>query len=201
MRRAISLVFLCTIALTVYGASPFVAGWRLREAIGSGDTAYVEQKVEWARVRATFKASLSRHAELLPAMIGKEHQPPTFWQRAKAVLGQSVVDRFVESYITPSGLAQLYAYRKAWRHKVKGEPDERQTLAWYERMQRFYARLKRAEFQSPTRIEFEMADRDNPERRYVSVMELIGFEWKMTSLTIRVVDAASRLSELERSGS
>ena len=87
------------------------------------------------------------------------------------------------------------------RETIKGEPDERLTLAWHERLQRFYARIKRAEFQSLTRVEIEMADRNVPERRYISVLELMGTDWKLVSLRVFSLDPAERLAEIARNPS
>lgn len=202
MRRILFHVTLFAIGLSIYAASPFVAAWRLREAVKAGDAAYVESKVEWDRVRATLKESLARHADLLPlAAAAGEEVRPTFWQRIKGAFGQTMLDRFVENYVTPEGLPQLFEYRKVWREKIKGEPDERLTLAWHERFRNFYDRVKRAEFLSLTRVEVEMADRNTPDRRYVSVLELIGTEWKLVSLRVTKIDAAARLAEIKRNPS
>lgn len=167
-----------------YAAWPFWSAWSLREAIKNGDTATIERRVEWDSVRATLRDSLARQAQLLPEVnaVG-EAVKPTMWQRVKTAFGQPMLDRFIESYVTPEGLPQLFTYRKTYREKVKGEPDEK-TLALHERMQRFWSRIHRAEFQSLTRVEIEMADKDNPGRRVVSTMELKGFEWKLVALRI-----------------
>lgn len=204
MRRAIVLLVFAGLLSTAYIASPFVAAWRLREAIKSGDVATMQQKIEWASVRATLKQSLTQNPGVLPAGMIPGFDPnarPSLWQRVKTALGHSVIDNFVEAYITPQGLSQLVSYRKTWRETVKQVPDERLTLPWQQRVANVYRRLKRAEFQSLTRIEFEMADRESPERHYISVLELFGTEWKMTELRIRVLNAAERLVQLQPSRS
>lgn len=167
-----------------YLASPFVAAWTLRHAIMNGDTATIEQKVVWSSVRDSLKTSIARHHQLLPEAneLG-EKVDPTMWQRVKAVFGQSMLDRFIETYVTPEGLPKLFHYRRMWNTNVKGEPDER-TLAMADRVKRFYHRVVRAEFQTPTRVEIELKDKNTPDRRYVTVMELHGFEWKLASLRV-----------------
>lgn len=202
MRRVLFNLTLLAIGLVIYTASPFVAAWRLREAVKAGDTSYIESRVEWDKVRATLKDSLAMHAQLLPAATAAGGEiKPTLWQRVKGAFGQSMLDRFIESYVTAEGLPQLFEYRKIWRETIKGEPDERLTLAWHERLQRFYARIKRAEFQSLTRVEIEMADRNVPERRYISVLELMGTDWKLVSLRVFSLDPAERLAEIARNPS
>ncbi len=51
MARTLSLGFLLLVAAALYALSPFRAAWVLREAINAGDTATIERKVEWDRVR------------------------------------------------------------------------------------------------------------------------------------------------------
>ena len=103
-----------------------------------------------------------------------------------------MVDRFVDSYVTPEGLPKLFRYRKTWNETVKGAADE-DKLPLAERVQRFYSRIIRAEFQSPTRVEIEMEDKDSPGRRVVSVMELRDLEWKLTHLSLH--DRATKPGE------
>ena len=182
----LAIVLLVALA---YAAWPFWSAWSLREAIKNGDTATIERRIEWDSVRATLRDSLARQAQLLPEVnaVG-EAVKPTMWQRVKTAFGQPMLDRFIESYVTPEGLPQLFSYRKTYREKMKGEPDEK-TLAFHDRMQRFWSRIHRAEFQSLTRVEIEMADKDNPGRRVVSTMELMGFEWKLVALRINEAKA------------
>ena len=185
MGRIIAAVLLLATVAVGYAASPFVAAYRLREAIKAADTATIERKVVWTSVRATLKASIAGNATLLPeAQEVSERIKPTVWQRVKAAFGQSMVDRFIESYVTPEGLPKLFRYRKSWNDKVKAEPDAEADLGTLERARTFYRRLNRASFTSPTRIEIDVSDRLNPDRRYVSVMELHGFEWKLAELHI-----------------
>jgi hypothetical protein len=190
-------VFLRALVLIVpaalYIASPFWAAWRLREAVRTGDVATIEQKVEWESVRASLKSSLARHAQLLPeATAAGEQVSPTLWQRIKSAFGATMLDRFVDNYVTPGALPRLYQFRKSWNEQVKGDPEA--ELNWRERFKRFYARVVRAEFQTLTRVEIEIIDKHAPDRHYVSNLELIGLEWKLTRLS--VVSAAGRRAEM-----
>lgn len=188
LRRLLLVGLLATIPLALFIASPFLAAWQLREAIKSGDTAYLDGKVEWENVRASLKASLAAHARLLPEVnAAGEQVKPSMWQRVKSAFGSTMLDRFVETYATAEGLPKLFQYRKTYKQVLR-EPLESDDDPWHQRVARFYPRVKRAEFQSPTRVEIEVADRLDGDRNYVSVLELKGFEWKLTSL--RVVAAA-----------
>ena len=185
MGRIVAVIFLLLLGGVGYAASPFVAVWGLREAIKAGDTATIERKVIWSSVRASLRSSIAGNAQLLPeATEVAERVRPTVWQRVKTAFGQSMVDRFIESYVTPEGLPKLFRYRKTWNGTVKGEIDDEDTGEFFTRAKVFYRRMSRAEFKSPTRIEIEMTDKNLPDRRYVSVMELHGIEWKLAELRI-----------------
>lgn len=185
MRLAMAAVVLVLTSAIIYVASPLWAAWSLREAIRRGDSAYLERKVEWEGVRSSLKASLAKHAQLVPEIAATEEPiKPGLWQRVKIAFGQSMIDSFVERYVTPAGLPKLFEARNAINSRVKPVPsnDEGGTIS--ERFKTFWARLKRAEFLSPSLIEIEIADRNDPSRHYVSVLELKSFEWKLTGLRV-----------------
>ena len=188
MRRLVLLGLVITLSATAYLASPFMAAWSLRHAIRTNDIATIEQKVIWSSVRESLRSSIAKHQQLLPEVneMGAS-VVPTMWQRMKSTFGASMLDRFIETYVTPEGLPKLFQYKKIWTVNVKGDEDE-EKLALPERVKRFYSRVVRAEFQSPTKVEIEIRDKNTAERRYVSVMELHGFEWKLAS--VRVVGAS-----------
>ncbi len=191
MGRIIAAVLVLVLVGIGYVASPFVAAWNLREAIKAGDTATIERKVVWSSVKTSLRASIAGNSQLLPeATEVGERIRPTVWQRVKAAFGQSMLDRFIESYVTPEGLPKLFRYRKTWNGTVKGDTDDDDKLDFFERAKAFYSRMSRAEFKSPTRIEIEMTDKFAPDRRYVSTMELHGFEWKLSEL--RIIGATTK---------
>ena len=191
MARAIAALLMLTVVLAGYAASPFLAAWNLREAIKAADTKTIERKVVWDSVRASIRSSLAGNAELMPeAAEATKRVKPSVWQRVKTAFGQSMVDRFVETYVTPEGLPKLFRYQRTWNGTVRGKADEVDSGDFSQRVKAFYGRMIRAEFKSPMRIEFEMADRGTPGRHYISVMELHGFEWKLAELRIVNVNAS-----------
>jgi Protein of unknown function (DUF2939) len=197
-RLLFSLVVACALG-AAYIASPFLAMWNLREAIKNADTATIESRVVWPTVRESLKSSLTGHANLLPlANAAGSDVTPTLWQRLKGVFGATVLDRFIETYVTPQGLPKLFDYKRMWNEQVAGDSAEPPAATRWERMRQLWARVKRAEFQTLTRVEVEVQDRKVADRRYVSVMELDGLTWKLTRLRIIAVDPAKRLAELER---
>ncbi|MGE0627714.1 MAG: DUF2939 domain-containing protein [Hyphomicrobiaceae bacterium] len=184
MRRLLLMVSVLVIGAGLYVASPFRAAWALREAIKTGDTRTIERKIEWKSVRESLRKSLAHNPRLLPEVnkVGAEIRP-TMWQRVKWAFGSSMLDRFLETYVTPEGMHKLYKYRMTWNSHVKGLPPD-DSLPLPERLKKFYSRILRAEFLSPTRFEIEIVDKDTPTRAYVGLFELDWTEWKLTSLKI-----------------
>ena len=195
MVRILAGLMMLSVVLAGYAISPFVAAWNLREAIKAADTPTIERKIVWESVRSGVRASLKGDASLLPdAADATERVKPTVWQRVKMAFGQSMVDRFVETYVTPEGLPKLFRYQKTWNGTMRGRTDDEDTGDVFQRAKVFYSRMIRAEFKSPGRIEIEMADRAVPDRRIISVMELHGFEWKLVDLRIRYGAGAGKVS-------
>ena len=112
-------------------------------------------------------------------------------QRFKTYWGQGAVDRFVERTVTPAGMSQLFTLGKAYQKHVVGAPDPSQVLPLHQRIARTWARVTRAEFMSPTRVEIDMKDKHAPNRKYACVLELRGLQWKLTELRIRTAQAAT----------
>jgi Protein of unknown function (DUF2939) len=197
LRPLLRLSLVAFVFATAYIASPFVAAWNLREAVKAGNVEAVQGRVQWDTVRASLKSSLAKHPELFTeATTAGENIKPTLWQRIKSTFGVTMIDRFIESYVTPEGLPKLFQYRQAWRENISGDAAMLAATPRLERMKDFYDRIKRAEFQSLSRVEIEMQDRKKPERRYVSTMELIDYGWKLTTLRVITVDASERLADL-----
>lgn len=173
-----------------YGASPFVAAWKLREAIRTSDTATIERKVDWPRLRESLKVSLARNSTLRrEADVAGAEVKPTLWQRVKSAFGATMVDRFVESYVTPQGLPKLFAAQKTWNSKVKGVDESK--MSFEERVRDFYARVKRAEFQSLTAVEIEVADKATLTRHVIARLELSDMEWRLVAVSFKEAGATA----------
>lgn len=186
------LLFKAALALTLiagYIASPFVTAWSIREAVRNGNSAYLEHRIDWPSVRATLTPTISRIALDLPDPEKPSLTEPGLWQRFKTYWGASAVNRAVESYVTPEGLPQLFAVRKAYRDYVAGEPEDNK-LAVTERVKRAWARVKRAEFTSLTTFEVDMVDKHDPSRVYLGKLAIDGFGWKLKELRVKILTTA-----------
>lgn len=196
-RLVVGLVALLLLSGVAFAASPMVTAWLIREAVRTGDTAYLEHKIEWPSVKETLKVSLTRYALKQPDPEVETSAPPRkpgLWQRFKSYLGTRAVDKLVESYATPTGLPQLFTYGQTYRTAIKGEADEAATLSRLERMRRFWSRVKRAEFKSLSEFEIELADKHDPERHFVGLLRLDGLGWRLVALSVRGPTPADALA-------
>lgn len=184
--KKLSITLAAGLVLAVgYVAYPILTVWTIREAVRTGNSAYIEAKLEWPTVRESLRESLTEYAigptaAAAPVSIG-------LWQRIKNGLSRRAVDNLVESYVTPQGLPQLFGVRQFYRERISGEQAALDALPWHERARSFWSRIKRAEFHSPTVFEIEMADRNDPTRHYVGLLKLRGLEWKLVELRVRQV--------------
>lgn len=195
MRWFLLLVAAVLMAGGTYLASPFVTAWYIREAIKTGNSAYLAEKVEFASVKETLKPTVSRMVFDLPEAPA-EGAKPSLWQRTKAYFGQGAVDRMLDSYMTPEGLPQLFQYGKTYRERVKGQVEEPAGMPLHERAWRVWQRVKRADFVTLTRFEMTMADKFEPDRLIDGVLEFKGYTWKLTELRIRSEGPNSQRSQV-----
>jgi hypothetical protein len=199
LKSLAKIALLAVLAGTMYIATPFIAAWNLREAVRAGNVEALQARVQWDTVRVTLRESLAKHADLFTeAEMAGSQVKPSLWQRIKGAVGGSMMDRFIDTYVTPEGLPKLFQLRQTWRETVQNDLADTAALSRLERFKRVYDRVKRAEFKSLTKFEVEMADRRSTTRRYVSTMELIDYQWKLTGLRVIAVDPrAERLAKLE----
>ena len=88
----------------------------------------------------------------------------------------------------------LLGYQRLYRGVVRPalglkEPPTALAGTWLvgtrvDRFASFWARVRRAVFDSPGVFEFEVEDKYRPERRYIGTLKLRGWEWKLTGLAV-----------------
>lgn len=200
MRSLVLTASLAVFAIVAYVGSPFYTAWSIREAVRNGDSAYLEHRIDWPGVRATLAPTISQIAFDIPDAEIAPQQKPGIWKRFKAYIGQGAVNRAIDSYVTPEGLPQLFAARKAYRDYVAGQPGD-SSVAVTERIKRAWARVKRAEFTSLTTFEIDMIDKTDPGRMYLGKLALDGFGWKLKELRVKMVSVAAHDRAVEFTGS
>lgn len=194
MRRILVAVGLL-ICAAVYVAWPLHTAWSIREAIKSGDSAYLARHFEWAPVKATLKASMAALVlDPIDASLEGKPQRQGLWASFKAYYGRNAVDGIVELYATPTGLPKLFSYGRADSVDAPGHQDADEGLSLTQRMANAWSQVERAEFISPTRFEIDMRDNFETDRLYCGVLVLKDWRWKVIELRVR--KSASEQQEL-----
>lgn len=183
--RVVLVLLVGVLAGAMYVLWPFHTAWAIKEAIKSGDSAYLARHVDWPPVKASLKASMADMVlGPLDASIEVEPERKSVWQRLKENYGRSVVDSLVERYANPEGLPTLFSYGRSVRKNVLMREDPDDGLSLPQRLANAYARLERATFTSPVRLELDMRDKYQPDRIYAGVLELRDWRWVMTELRV-----------------
>ena len=181
MKRLLLKAGILSVAFIAYIAAPIVTAWSIREAARNGDSAYLERAIDWPSVRETLKPSLSRLALNLPEPERGLEAQLGLWQRLKSYWGAGAVSSAIDGYMTPEGLPQLFAMRKAYRDYT-GTVEETAALPILERMKRFWSRVKRAEFTGLTTFEVDMADKHDTNRIYLAKLDLTASGWMLKEI-------------------
>lgn len=201
VRRLIWTGVLGALLAGAYVSVPFWTAWSIREAIKGNDSTYLARKIEWTSVRSTLKESLGKFVFTASGDMKEAPEKPGFWQKIKTYVGQGALDRFVETTVTPTGMNGLFSMRKAYTASVGGQDPAKRPPIW-ERMRRVWSHVTRAEFARLDRFEMDMIDKTSPDRTINCVLELRGFEWKMTELRVKPTAAgkaaavAARLAKI-----
>lgn len=195
MKSLFIKVALGVIVVTLYIASPFVSAWFIREAVRNGNSDYLAYAIEWPSVRETLKPSIARIALNLPDPEQNPAASSGFWQRLKTTVGQSAVDRIVDTYVTPEGLPQLFTLGKTYRNYTSSDAGKSKTTPLLERIERTWARVKRAEFTGFTTFEIDMGDKHDPARIYLGKLKLTPVGWKLAEFRIKFLTTAKNTIE------
>ncbi len=190
MKSLFVVLGLALVTVTIYAGSPFVTAWGIREAVRNGNSDYLASAIEWGSVRETLKPSIAQVALNLPDPDQDPTASKSFWARFKAYWGQGAVDSLVDKYVTPEGLPKLFTLRKSYRTFVANDADEASKLSIVERIERAWARVKRAEFTSLTSFEIDMEDKYDPSRLYLGKLELRPTGWMLTALRVKFLATA-----------
>jgi hypothetical protein len=180
------------LAAAAYLASPLVAAHMLQRAIVAGDVGAIESKVDWPRLRASIKRSLS--ARLAEAAAARPEKPGVFQRisyRVQDAVAPGMIDRMVEREATPEGFVRYF-------RKGKDGPAEKGLLIrgpraaaggviaaeGEPRASGMLGQIGAAHFLSPTRFSFEVADRHDPARRYLVELELGEDFWVLSRVEV-----------------
>jgi len=181
------LILLVLGGVLFYLAAPFWTAYQIREAIKNADVATLEAKVDWPSVRQSLRQSLASNADLLPASLETEKPSgpirTAILKRLRNTVGNTLLDHFVDRYITAEGLPRLYRMQNNLRRNARRNTntapnsEEQETSPLYER-------LKHVSFTSLSSIELGVASRTMEDRHIVLTLERFGLEWKLTRIII-----------------
>ncbi len=181
------------VAATAYVAWPVGTALQIRDAMVDGNVEVLNRKVDWDSVRTSLKTSLT------PETLAKLAEDPdapkrSVWQSVKAAVAPRFADTVIDRYVTPEQLPVFLGYRETYKGTIRpalGLKEPPTPLAntplagtRLDKGLGFWKRVRRAVFTSPSRVLMEVEDQFRPGRRYTGTMELIGWEWKLTGLTI-----------------
>jgi hypothetical protein len=191
--RALAILTPLLALAAAYVAWPLSGALSIREAMRDGNVEVLNARVEWDSVRASLKSSLTPEAI---ARLAEEPEAPkrSVWQSVKAAVAPRFADTVIDRYVTPENLPIFLGYRETYKGTIRpalGLKDPPTVLSGtilaggsVDKGLSFWKRVRRAVFTSPRRVLLEVEDQYHVGRRYTGTMELRGFTWKLTGLSI-----------------
>jgi hypothetical protein len=189
MRKPLLLLVLPVLfAVVAYAAWPAWSAWQLRAAVKSRDMVAIERKVNWTTLRANLKRTIA-------ANLKDDSKSPGagfFTKAFKRTLGPLLTDTLIDAAVRPRTLAHVLAGRllpSEIKREVSGgdasspDPSDAEEVANSDPLSP--RRLRWAFFETPTRFRIEVADRQEPGKRVVSIFALQGASWKLVDVYYR----------------
>lgn len=207
-RQLIALMVACIFAAGIYSGSAFYAGWQIREAMRTGDTAVLQRRVDWPSVRQTLKQTATETRALMSEMsasAGVNMAKPGLWTRIKEAAAPYLADPLIDRYVTAESAPQIWKWRQTWRQKVRptiGFKEPATPLAStflagsaVDQGLAIARRVERAAFTSPFRMEMELRDRYVEGRRWRAAFEMRDWSWVLAEVhLVRTAPAATAAS-------
>lgn len=109
-KKYLAIPALFALALAWFIAAPWITVHQIRTAAQSRDAQALAEYVDFESVRASLKEQMN--ALVLHKMAGDGSQALNPLAALVAPLAGAVVDKMVDAYVTPSGMAQLMAGRE-----------------------------------------------------------------------------------------
>jgi hypothetical protein len=144
------------VALSMYAASPYVALYRLGQALRAGDVDKVEAAVDWNQVRDRMKHDAT--ADLRPAAATSDELPPFGASFISGIVGHEV-----DNLVTPEALCQDMQQAS----DTTTQPGASGSIDW-------------AFFDSPTSFTAQVSPGSGPAIRLHMTLERTG--WKVTAI-------------------
>ena len=191
MRKPLLLLIVpVLLAAFAYAAWPAWSAWQLRAAVKARDMASIEHKVDWPLLRANLKRTVAANLK----HDSKAPDAGFFTKTFRRTLAPLVTDTLIEAAVRPRTLVHVLAGRlltNEIKREVSGGEASSQDASDAEEMANndplSPRRLRWAFFESPTRFRIEVADRQEPAKRVVSIFALQGASWKLVDVYYRTL--------------
>lgn len=169
----VALVALAMLA-AAYAFSPWWSLAGLAQAVERGDRYAMQRYVDFPRVRE----SIASQAKLyLAEKSGKDMEEGALGALG-AMIGSVIIDRAVETFVSPEGLARLMALKKAGRnHKDRRHSESRAQTA------RHLHRRVDLEWLDPSSVRVEFYD-DEGKRITTGHLERSGLVWRLVDIEV-----------------
>lgn len=171
MIRAAVAITMLTISVAIYMLWPHHSLKQLVNAMESGDVAMISRKIEWNEFRASIKEMVG--TEFQRSFMDKAASSDANDQMASglaAMIGPAVIEKMVDSMVTPAAFATLLANQRA------ATPDANGRFALKDGV------LKGTSFAGPTRFEVLVGKPEDSDPTFLGVFELRDFDWKLTQV-------------------
>ena len=181
MKKLIAILVLLTVA--GYAALPYFNIYSLAQALKSGDRDTLENYIDWPVVRQKLKEELA--AKMAAVAFGGGEKTDRDASGGEALgkgiagmLGPTMINNMVDSYVTPAGLAALIKNKTSGGNTSAGNPKINRDV-----LQNLTNSVKWAFFESPTTFVVHLQPPDKPE-----VVKLkfgfYGTNWKLNGFTL-----------------
>jgi hypothetical protein len=167
---------LCVL-VALYIAYPYHTLHRIEDALESGDQATLEDLIDWPSLREGLKDDLNTLAtRALAEQAGPGGDPQeALGMGIAAMFVPVLVQRTVDAYVTPAGIAAL----------MRREPSADETP----RAEDWHFEVHRAYFTGPGSFRFEFSNPDDPRPEpAIGVLALDGLTWRLTRLILPLED-------------
>lgn len=95
------------LVIAAYGASPYYAFWRFREALRTADREAITARVDFPALRESLKREL--HARFFPHASSDKSKKKDRWRAMLESAAPTLIDTLVDAYVTPDGIVALLA--------------------------------------------------------------------------------------------
>ena len=172
------LVGLAVVAAALWFAWPYYTLHKIGQAANGGNAEQLEQYVSWDKVRQGVKDDVNVVVAKSLAKASEGTQASPFAGLA-AAFAPNIVNKIVDAYMTPAGLATLMRERKARLGAVSQGSAPPQTGE--KKLGR--ENLRRAYFTGPTTFLVELGDKDGKEKDRLKLkLAFEGLGWKIVRI-------------------